>query len=52
MKNFIEKKKTKYLKYLVYSGLAGPINFLSLLFKFFLPKINEMYFGSVLVVEK
>ena len=46
------KKKNKYLKYLVYFGFAGPINFLSLLFNFFLPKINEMYFGTGLVVEK
>ena len=46
------KKKTKYLKYLVYFVFAGPINFLSLLFNFFLPKINEMYFVSVLVFEK
>jgi len=46
------KKKTKFLRYLVYFGLAGPINFLSLLINFFLPKINEMYFGSGVVVEK
>ena len=46
------KKKTKFLRYLVYFGLAGPINFLSLLVNFFLPKINEMYFGSGVVVEK
>lgn len=46
------KKKTLYLKYIVYFGLAGPVNFLSLLFNFFLPKANEMYFGSGVVVEK
>ena len=46
------KKKTQYLKYIVYFGLAGPVNFLSLLFNFFLPKANEMYFGSGVVVEK
>ena len=36
----------------MYFGLAGPVNFLSLLFNFFLPKANEMYFGSGVVVEK
>ena len=46
------KKKTLYLKYIVYFGLAGPVNFLSLFFNFFLPKANEMYFGSGVVVEK
>ena len=45
-------KKKQYLKYIVYFGLAGPVNFLSLLFNFFLPKANEMYFGSGVVVEK
>jgi SAM-dependent methyltransferase len=46
------KKKNQYLIYLVYFGLVGPVNFLSLLFNFFLPKANEMYFGSGVVVEK
>ena len=46
------KKKTQYLKYFIYFGLAGPVNFLSLLFNFFLPKANEMYFGTGIVVEK
>jgi SAM-dependent methyltransferase len=45
-------KKTQYLKYFVYFGLVGPVNFLSLLFNFFLPKANEMYFGTGIVVEK
>lgn len=46
------KKKTKYLKYIIYFFLAGPINFLSLFFNFFLPKADEMYFGTGMVVEK
>lgn len=45
-------KKTQYLKYIVYFGLVGPINFLSLIFNFLLPKASEMYFGSAVVVEK
>lgn len=46
------KKKNQYLRYFVYFGLIGPVNFLSLLFNFFLPKVNEMYFGTGIVVEK
>ena len=46
------KKKTRYLKYLVYLFLSGPINLLSLIFNFFLPKTEEMYFGTGMVVEK
>jgi len=46
------KKKTRYLKYIVYFLLIGPVNFLSLIFNFFLPKTKEMYFGSGIVVEK
>ena len=46
------KKKTLYLKYIVYFLLIGPVNFLSLIFNFFLPKTKEMYFGSGIVVEK
>ena len=46
------KKKNKFLRYFVYFGLAGPVNLLSLLANFLLPKINEMYFGSGMVVEK
>ena len=46
------KKKTVYLKYIVYFLLIGPVNFLSLIFNFFLPKTKEMYFGSGIVVEK
>lgn len=45
------KKKTKYLIYIIYF-LAGPINFLSLFLNFFLPKVDEMYFGTGMVVEK
>lgn len=45
------KKKTRYLKYIIYF-LAGSINFLSLFFNFFLPKADEMYFGTGMVVEK
>lgn len=46
------KIKTRYLKYIVYFLLIGPVNFLSLIFNFFLPKTKEMYFGSGIVVEK
>ena len=46
------KKKTKYLKYIIYFFLAGPVNVLSLIFNFFLPKADEMYFGTGVVVEK
>jgi SAM-dependent methyltransferase len=46
------KKKTRYLKYIVYFLLIGPVNFLSLIFNFFLPKTKEIYFGSGIVVEK
>ena len=48
-KAFIRKN---YFRYLVYFGLAGPINLLSLLSNFFLPKVKEMYFGTGVVVEK
>ena len=46
------KKKTKYLKYIIYFFLAGPINILSLFLNFFLPKADEMYFGTGMVIEK
>ena len=46
------KKKTKYLKYIIYFFLAGPVNILSLIFNFFLPKADEMYFGTGMVIEK
>ena len=46
------KKKTKYLKYLVYFFLVGPINFLSILFNFLLPKVDQMYFGTGMLFEK
>ena len=45
------KKNSKYLKYFVYL-IAGPVNCLSLLFNFLLPKADEMYFGTGMVVEK
>jgi len=45
-------KKKKRLKYLVYFFLIGPINFLSILFNFFLPKVDEMYFGTGMVIQK
>ena len=45
------KKKTKYLKYIIYF-LAGSVNFLSLFFNIFLPKADEMYFGTGMVLEK
>jgi SAM-dependent methyltransferase len=48
----ILKKKTKYLKYIIYFFLAGPVNVLSLIFNFFLPKADEMYFGTGMVIEK
>ena len=45
------KKKSKYLIYFAYL-IAGPVNCLSLLFNFFLPKAEEMYFGTGMIVEK
>ena len=42
------KKKLNYLIYF----LAGLVNFLSLLFNFFLPRADEMYFGTGLVIQK
>jgi SAM-dependent methyltransferase len=46
------KKKNKYLKYLIYFFFTGPVNFLSLIFNLLLPRIDEMYFGTGIVVEK
>lgn len=46
------KKKNKYLKIVIYFFLIGPINFLSLVLSFLLPKADEMYFGTAMVVEK
>ena len=46
------KKKSRYRKYLVYFFLSGPVNFASIIVNFFLPKADEMYFGTGMVVTK
>lgn len=45
------KKKSRYGKYLVYF-LSGVLNFASIIVNFFLPKADEMYFGTGMVVTK
>ena len=48
----ITKKKNKFLNLFYYFCIAGPINLISLILNIIFPKLDEMYFGTGIVVEK